>query len=572
MEKWVVAAKKADFEKIGSRFGIDPVIARLIRNRDIVGEHQIEAYLHGTRDDLPSPWQLRGMREAVDLIRDALAEKKKIRILGDYDIDGVMATCILMEGLKVLGGEADSCIPDRIMDGYGINDRLVDTAHRDGVELLITCDNGIAAVPQIANAKKLGMTVIVTDHHDIPYEETDGKREYLLPAADAIINPKQPDCPYPNKNICGAVVAWKLITALYEEYGLEKDAAMRFLDMAAFATIGDVMDLRDENRILVKEGLPAITNTGNEGLRQLILACGLEGRDITSYHVGFVLGPCINAGGRLDTAEKSLALLLEKDPETAAVMAKDLSRLNEERKEMTEQGVTAAIEQIEKQMLLLDPVLVVFLPDCHESLAGIIAGRIREKYNRPCIVLTRAERGVKGSGRSIEEYSMFEELTKCADLLDQFGGHPMAAGLSLREENIDAFRRKLNEECSLTQEDLKKKILIDAAMPIAYISRRLISQISLLEPFGKGNEKPLFAQKDLRVLDSRIVGKQQNVLRMHLGDANGVTMQAVYFGDAQKMYEELRRTRRVAVTYYPEINSFQGRESIQLIIQSYKAY
>ena len=572
MEKWVVASKKADFTQIGIDFGIDPVIARLIRNRDITGSEQIRQYLYGTLEDLPSPWKMKDMDRAVSMIGSAIKEKQRIRIIGDYDIDGVMAACILKKGFDRLGADADWRLPERLTDGYGLNRRLIEDAAADGIRLLVTCDNGIAAKEEIALARSLGLNVIVTDHHEIPYEETDEGRHYLLPPADALIDPVQKDCAYPDKQICGAVVAWKLVWALYETAGLPAEEILSFIDLAAFATIGDVMDLTGENRIIVREGLKALGNTRNEGLRQLIRCCGLEDRKISVYHVGFILGPCINAGGRLDTASRSMELLLEEDPVLAAQMAAALKELNESRKSLTEEGVEAALEQIRQEAMLLNKVLVVYLPDCHESLAGIIAGRIREKYNRPAIVLTQGEEMVKGSGRSIESYSMYEELTACEDLLEKFGGHPMAAGLSMKEENIGRLRERLNKNCRLTAEDLAQKVLIDAAMPIAYISKRLISQISLLEPFGKGNSKPLFAQKDLHVADSRVVGKKENVLRMHIEDTNGVTMQAVYFGDAKKMYEELRLKKRIAITYSPEISTFQGREFVQLVIQNYKVY
>ena len=572
MEKWVVAAKKADFKRIGAAFGIDPVVARLIRNRDVTGDDQIRRYLQGTLKDLPSPWLMKDMEKAVFILEEKIREKKKIRIIGDYDIDGVTAVYILLEGLRRLGAVVDTCIPDRIEDGYGIHSHLIQQAAQDGIDTILTCDNGISAGAEIARARELGMTVIVTDHHEVPFTFLGEEKIWQLPQADAVVNPKQEDCPYPEKIICGAVVAWKLIQALYEHEGLPEQEWMRFLEAAAIATVGDVMDLQGENRIIVREGLKKLSHTTSPGLGALIRACGLEGKPITAYHVGFVLGPCLNASGRLDTARRSLELLLEQDPENAARLADDLKALNESRKAMTEEGREEAERMIRTSSLVNDRVLVVFLPDCHESLAGIIAGRLRETFSRPCYVLTRSSRGIKGSGRSTEAYSMFEELSACQDLLDEFGGHPMAAGLSLQEENIDELRRRLNEACTLTEEDLQEKVLIDAAVPIAYLSRRLVNQMTLLEPYGKANTKPLFAQKDLRAADYRVLGKNRNVCRLRLFDANGVSIQAVYFGDAQAFCDSLAAGTRLAVAYYPEINEYQGRESLQIVIRNYKVY
>ena len=572
MEKWVVAAKKADFKAIAAEFGIDPLIARLIRNRDVTGSENIRKYLYGKREDMPSPWMMKGMEEACTFLLDKIRDKKKIRIIGDYDIDGVCAACILMEGLQRLGADVDICIPDRIADGYGIHDHLIDRAMEEGSDTILTCDNGIAAFEQIRRAKDMGMSVVVTDHHEIPFEMQGTDKRWILPPADVILDPKQPDETYPDRDICGAVVSWKLILALYEKAGIPAEEGWGFLDLAAFATVGDVMDLTGENRIIVREGLKMIPFTEREGLKQLIRASGLEDKPVTAYHIGFVLGPCINAGGRLDTAMRALDLLMEKDPQRAAELASDLRALNESRKELTEKGKEQALMEVVQEGMLRDTVLVVYLPDVHESLAGIIAGRLREVYHRPSFVLTKGENCVKGSGRSIEAYSMYEELVRCQDLLIQFGGHPAAAGLSMAEENIDALRRRLNENSDLTADDLTEKIQIDAAMPIAYVSKRLVGQMELLEPFGKGNLRPLFAQKDLRAVDCRVLGRNRNVLRMRLEDPNGASLAAVYFGDAEKLYEELHHTNRIAVTYYPEINRYQGRESLQLVIQNYKVY
>lgn len=569
MEKWFVSAKKADFKEIGRQFDIDPVIARLIRNRDVTGAKAIQEYLRGTIQDIPGPELLKGMKEATSILKQKIREKKKIRIIGDYDIDGVTATYILIKGLERLGARADTYIPDRITDGYGIHMPLIYKALEDGVDTIVTCDNGIAASKEIGFAKEKGLTVIVTDHHEVPFTEDNGERTYILPPADAVINTKQPGCPYPNKNLCGAVVAMKLIWALYDDSHIPETEKEEFLELAAIATVGDVMDLQGENRILVKEGLKRLPYTKNKGLQALIRVTGLEGSRISSYHIGFVLGPCINASGRLDTAARSLRLLQCEDAGEAARLAGDLKALNDSRKALTEKGKDAAIQLIENTDLKKDLVLVVYLPECHESLAGIIAGRIREKYNRPVFVLTKGEKGVKGSGRSIQQYSMFEELVKCGDLLDQYGGHPMAAGLSLPEENVSLLRKRLNEQCNLKEEDLIPKVIIDVPMPISYISTKLVEQLSLLEPFGKGNTKPLFAQKNVKAINSRVIGKNHNVTKLQLMDEQGYVIEAVYFGNIPEFMDFLSARDKISVTYYPEINRYQGRETLQVIIQNY---
>ena len=569
MEKWMVYNKKADFQKIGSEFGIDPVIARLIRNRDIQDMKEIRSYLYGTLAEIPSPWKMKDMERAVQILQKKITQKKKIRIIGDYDIDGVTATCILLKGLKRLNANVDTYIPDRVKDGYGMHEQLIDKALEDGIDTILTCDNGIAAAAEIEYAKKEGLTVIVTDHHDIPFRDTEDGRIWIIPKADAVVNPKQNDCLYPNKNICGAVVAWKLIWALYERLGIDSDEIWDFLELAAIATVGDVMDLQGENRIIVKEGLKKLSSTSFEGLKALICVNNLEGAEITAYHVGFVIGPCINASGRLDTAARSLELLLADNMEDAMKLADDLYDLNQSRKAMTEQGKEQAIQSIEENNLGKDRVLVVYLPDCHESLAGIIAGRIREAYNKPVFVLTKGADGVKGSGRSIETYSMYEELVKCSDLLTQFGGHPMAAGLSMEEKNVELFRRRLNDNCTLTEQDLIPQIMIDVPMPISYLSKKLTEQLKVLEPFGKGNSKPLFAQKNLRAVGIRVLGRNRNVVKMLLIDENGIKMDAVYFGEAQEFVDFAQAHDTISVTYYPEINVFQGRENLQVVIKNY---
>ena len=570
MEKWVVCAKRADFQKISQEFGIDPVIARLIRNRDVEGTENIRSYLYGTLKELPSPWLLKDMDKAVEILQEKIKEHRKIRIIGDYDIDGVTSTCILLKGFQRLGADADTYIPDRIKDGYGIHEQLIQKAVEDGIDTIVTCDNGIAASAEIADAKERGLTVVITDHHDIPFQETENGKEWIIPPADAVINPKQADCAYPNKNLCGAVVAWKLIWALYEKNGISQSEVLDFTELAAVATVGDVMDLQGENRIIVKEGLRQLSATHTPGLRALIRANNLDGAEITAYHVGFVLGPCINASGRLDTAARSLELLCETNEEKAAELAGDLLALNQSRKAMTEKGKEEAIRLIEETGLNEDRVLVVYLPDCHESLAGIIAGRLREHFHKPSFVLTRSEEGVKGSGRSIEAYSLYEELCKCKELMTKFGGHPMAAGLSLAgEEMIEPFRRALNDNSTLTEEDFVEKVVIDVPMPITYITKNLIRQLSLLEPFGKGNTKPLFAQKGLTVLNYRIFGKNRNVVKVQLADAGGYQMDGVYFGEGEAFAAYVYAHPTLSVAYYLSIDTWNGRDKLQNNIQSY---
>ena len=566
----MVAAKRADFKGIGERFGIDQVTARIIRNRDVIGEKAIEKYLHGSRKDFYSPWLLKDMEKAVAILQEKIENRNRIRVIGDYDIDGVMSTYILLESLRGLGCDVDMMIPNRITDGYGINEHLIEQAWQEGRDTIITCDNGIAAVTQIRKAKDLGMTVIVTDHHEVPFEDLEGGRKEILPPADAIVNPKQKACSYPFAGLCGAVVAMKVMEALYEKMAPEVDLVDKMLPFAGIATIGDVMDLQDENRILVKEGLQRLHHTTNLGLQELIRVNNLEPENISPYHIGFILGPCLNASGRLDTAKRALQLLLADSREEAAVLAGDLKNLNESRKEMTAQGLEKAIEQVESTSMMEDTVLVVFLPECHESLAGIIAGRLRERYHKPSFVLTRGEEGVKGSGRSIESYSMYEKLCECKEYLTKFGGHPMAAGLSLEEENVERFRRKLNEQSGLTEEDLVEKVTIDVPMPIHYIRKDLVQELSLLEPFGKGNEKPLFAQKNLWVSQMRVFGKNRNVVKMRLTDENGYPMDGVYFGNGDEFAEEGRGKRKISIVYYPDINMYQGRESLQVIIRHYQ--
>lgn len=569
MEKWVVSAKKADFQGISNRFGVDPVIARLIRNREHITDEEIDLYLHGKIGNLYSWKLLKGIDRLLEILIQKIKQKKKIRIIGDYDIDGVCSTYILLQGLRRAKAQVDVDIPDRMKDGYGISRELIERAYEKEIDTIITCDNGISAIDQIAFAKEKGMTVLVTDHHEIPYEEKeDGSIQKFLPDADAIVNPKQEDCPYPFKEICGAMVAFKVIWGLFERLEISFSEMEDLIPFAAIATVGDVMDLVDENRILVKDGLRRIQNTENEGLKALIRVNNLENREITAYHIGFVLGPCINASGRLSTAKRALELLLSTDTKEASILAEDLKALNDSRKDMTAKGVDEAMELIEHTELKNHRVLVVYLPQCHESLAGIIAGRIREKYTRPVFVLTKGEEGIKGSGRSIEAYHMFQELVKCRELLTKFGGHPMAAGLSMKEENIELFRKQLNENCTLTSEDMIEKIVIDVPMPMSYVTIPLIRQLGQLEPFGKGNTKPVFAQKNIRFSKCRVLGRNRNVVKMMAQDEFGFAAECVWFGDGDEFLETIGTKEHWDIIYYPSVNSFQGRDSIEMIVQN----
>ncbi len=569
-EKWYVAAKRADFEQIGRRFSIDPVIARIIRNRDIVGDDAIEKYLHGTLDDLHDPTLMKGVSGAASLLLRKAGEGKRIRVIGDYDIDGIMSAYILTEGLKELGADVDTVIPHRIQDGYGLNDGLIRAAYEDGVDTILTCDNGIAAFQQILYADSLGITVVITDHHEVPYEERDGKRSYQIPPAAVVIDPKQPDCGYPFSGICGAVVAMKLMQELFKQAGRRSDTALSmFLEMAAFATVGDVMELVDENRILVKYGLRAMENSCNPGLRALIEVCGLEGKRLTAYHIGFVLGPCLNATGRLDTAKRALELLQARSREEALPIAMDLKHFNESRKEMTQQGVEAAEALIESGHMADRRVLILYLPDCHESLAGIIAGRIREKYCRPVFVLTDSEDGVKGSGRSIEAYSMYEEMSKCKDLFTKYGGHKMAAGLSMPAENVRIFMERMESGCRLTEDDMADRVHIDVPMPFGYVTQELLKQFELLEPFGNGNRKPLFARKNITLLTARMLGKSGRAGRYTVLDEDGMRYELTYFGEQEELLAYWKEKKKINVAYYPELNTFRGRTEIQFILQNY---
>lgn len=574
MEKWFVAMKKADFNGIAEKYQISPIIARLMRNRDVIGDDAIDFYLNGTVEDLYDGLLMKDMDRAVDILKEKIKEGKKIRVIGDYDIDGVNATYILQQGLAGLGADVDTDIPDRIKDGYGLNQMLIDRALEDDVDTIITCDNGIAAMSEIAYGKENGMTIVVTDHHEVPYLEENGEKKYLLPPADAVVDPHRADCEYPFKGLCGAAVAYKLVEVLYRVSGKSEQEVEylqeRLMENVAIATIGDVMDLVGENRVFVKKGLELLKTTKNEGLHALMQCTGVDTANLNTYHIGFVIGPCINAGGRLDTAKRALELLNASNRREAVTLAADLKELNDSRKEMTEEGVEEAVRQIESSSWKDDQVLVVYLPECHESIAGIIAGRIKERYYRPTFVLTKGETGVKGSGRSIEAYDMFAEMSRCRELFTKFGGHKLAAGLSLEEEKVEVFRKRINELADLTEEDLQMKVSIDMRLPFPYINEELIHELKILEPFGKGNGKPLFAESKLRVIQPRIFGKNRNVLKCRLEDQQGNQMEAVYFGEVEDCLRQMEKKQIMSFTYYPSINEYMGRRTIQLTIVNYQ--
>lgn len=570
MQKWRVYSKKADFDAIGSRFNIDPVTARIIRNRDVTDMENVDMYLNGTLDRLHDPMMMKDMDKAVSVIASSIRDNKHIRIIGDYDIDGICSIYILFKGLKICGADVDYEVPDRITDGYGINENLIKQAYEAGVEVIITCDNGIAAASQIDYANELGMTVVITDHHDVPYEETDNGRRYIIPKAAAVVDPKQNDCRYPFKMLCGAGIAYKFIDCMVKEFQTGDSVMPELLQFAAIATVGDIVDLLDENRIIVKEGLKLIANTENYGLNALMAVTGVSRESINAYHIGFVLGPCLNASGRLDSAKRALKMLVTDDRAEAERHAGELKDLNEERKKLTSEAVDKAVDMVENSSLKDDRVLVIFLPDCHESIAGIVAGRIREKYYKPVIVLTRGEQEAKGSARSIESYNMFEKLSECKDLFTRFGGHPMAAGLSLLEENIPEFRRRINEHCNLSEEDLTETVWIDVPMPLEYINEKLILELGGLEPFGKANPKPVFADKNISIRNIRAIGKDKQYTRMTIAKDSGIVIDAVGFFPCTELETVYNKNGRISCTYYPEINEFRDKKQIQVCVTGYR--
>ena len=586
MENWVLLRKGADFQHISEKFHISPRVASLIRNRDVIGDDAIEKYLNGTIADLYDGMLMKDMDKAVAVLGEKIKENAKIRIIGDYDIDGIQSTYILLEGFRMLGADVDSDIPDRMKDGYGLNRNLIDRALEADVDTIVTCDNGIAAAEEIAYAKSMGMTIVVTDHHEVPYTEIGAGRRYILPEADAVVDPKQEDCTYPFKGLCGAAVAYKLVEALMEAMGKDAEDADYLMENVAIATIGDVMDLVDENRIFVKQGLDMLKRTENLGLKALMGCTGVNVDKLSPYHIGFVIGPCMNASGRLDTAKRALELLEAKKVAEADLLAGDLKALNDSRKDMTAQAVEEAFIQVENSELKDADVLVVYLPECHESLAGIVAGRIREKYYRPVFVLTKGAEGLKGSGRSIETWHMYEGLNRVKHLLSKFGGHKMAAGLSMPEENLEQFRKEINEKSGITPEDLNEKIAIDMQLPFECVNEKFIEELAVLEPFGKGNARPVFAERQVQVESARILGKNKNVLKLQVKDLHGTRMDAMYFGDVNTFVEYVREKFGdiacecllrghghgivMAFTYYPDINEYQGVRTPQIVIKNYK--
>ena len=581
-EKWLLRNRKVDLKAMSEKYKISQLLCKLMVNRDIIDENIINSYINPVYKYLHSPKTMKDVVIAVDIIKRKIQENKKIRIIGDYDVDGIISVFILYTALKKCGANVDHEIPDRIKDGYGINENIVKVAYDEGVDTIITCDNGISAIDQIQYAKDLGLTVIVTDHHDVPFIEEDGVRTFLSSQADAIINPKQIECEYKFKSICGAGVAFKLMEALYEEIGMDKEECYKLIEFVAIATVCDVVDLIDENRIFVKNGLEMLNNSKNIGINALKKACGLEDKEITAYHLGFVIGPCLNASGRLDSAKKGLELLLMEDDEEAKNLAQEIVDLNDARKNMTKEGVDRAINIIDSTDINNDKILVVYIPDIHESLAGIVAGRVKEQYNKPTIILTKSEEGVKGSARSIEEYNMFEGLLACKELLDKFGGHPMAVGLSLQEDKVDELRKALNNKCELTDEDLTRKIMIDSSLPLEYLNLHLIEELNVLEPFGKGNSKPVFGVRDAKITKAMLLGKDKNVLKLKLLTNNNITIDAMIFNDLENfeskiiekygneeldnLYNKSNNNIPMDFTFYPSINEWNGNKSIQIVV------
>lgn len=589
MERWYLRNVKVDLDHISNKGKISKLLVRILANRGIKDLRSIDSFINPTLDKLHNPRLMKDMEEGVKLVKDSIQKGEKIRIVGDYDQDGNSAILTLLKGIRRCKGRVDYVIPHRIRDGYGLNERIVREAKEDGVNLLITCDNGISALEPVKLAKNLGMKVIITDHHDVGFvEDEDGRKNYLLPEADAIINPKRQDCKYPFKNLSGAGVAFKFVQALYEEFNIDMDESYELLEFVAMGTVCDVVELIDENRIIVTEGLKRINNTQNIGLKALIRATGLEGKDINTYSLGFILGPCVNASGRLDSAEMAVELFLTEDENLASLYAEELYKLNEERKQMTEKGFEKAVDQIEQKGYDKEKVIVIYEPSIHESIAGIIAGRIKDRYYRPTILLTQSkdENKIKGSGRSIEEYNMFEEISKVKDLLTSFGGHPMAAGLSLDKSNLEDFRNRLNGQTILTEKDLIPKIYIDIHLPLDYVSFNLVEELKLLEPFGKGNPKPLFGAKGIPVKRAFILGKNGNVLKLLLLTKSGRIIDGLYFGDIEefedrlskkygmveldRMYKGIDSEIKLDIVYTPSVNEYMGNKNLQVIIHNYR--
>ena len=591
MERWMMAAKKADFNQIGQKYNVSPVLARIMVNRGLKTDEAFRKYLYGSLEDLHDPRLMKDMVKGVSLLSEIIRDKGLICIASDFDVDGVFAGYILWQGIRMAGGQAYVEAPDRVMEGYGINERIVREAHEKGASCILTCDNGIAAIDAIKYAKSLGMTVIVTDHHEVIYHseiDADGNEEriYQLPCADAVIDPKQEDCMYPFKGLCGAGVAYKFIELLYETFNIEKTKCYELIPFAAIATVADVMDLVDENRILVKYGLKGLSLTKHIGLQAIIRHSGLNKDYISAYHIGFVIGPCFNAAGRLDSADMAIRLLQTEQVEVAERLASELVELNQSRKEMTLLGYERAVEQIQAEHLDKDSVMILCLEGCHESLVGIIAGRLKEKYHRPVIVGVETEAGIKASGRSIEAYNMYEKLNAHRELFIRFGGHAMAAGMTFEKANLSILRDVLNQNCGLTPEDLMPVVHIDVPMPIDYVSESCIQELELLEPFGKGNTKPVFAERHFQVIRAAVLGKNRNVLKLQVRNDNGVRMEALYFGDIERfdsyveehygienknrMYAGMSNSVDLAFTYYPSVNEYMGRRTLQIIVQNFQ--
>lgn len=606
MAKMVLVRKGGDFEALGHKFGVDPLLIRLMINRGVDTEEKIQCYLKGGKESFHAPAQMKDMQKACEILLEKCKAGAKIRIMGDYDIDGVCSTTILLKSLQLTQARVDAVIPHRVRDGYGLNLSMIEKAKNDGIDTIITCDNGISAVEAIELARQYQMTVIVTDHHEVPFQEAENQRVSILPAADAIVDPKQQDCGYPFRDICGGYVAYKFMSLFFSvsyagRLSVGQEIVARWneiepdlLILAAFATIGDIMPLTDENRVLVKLGLENMKQTNLPGLQALLDVCGLRGADLQAYHVGFQLGPCLNATGRIDTADRALDLFMETSRENCMQIAGDLKAMNDSRKVFTERGCQQADEMIEKNGYEQDKIMVLYLPDCHESVAGIIAGRVREKYERPVFVLTDAqstedEPVLKGSGRSVDAYDMYEAMTKVKDVFLKFGGHAQAAGFSIYKKDLEQMRQGLNQSCNLSMEDLQEKIKIDAEVPLAYISSALLDDLSKLEPFGNGNSKPVFARRNLRLRKVRLLGKDCNVGKISVADQDNKLYELTLFGAAenqgfknflQQKYGDTKistaYTGNLAAddvlftaVYYPKWNEFRGNKSIQLIMTYY---
>lgn len=586
-EKWIMHSKKADFKQLSEKYGIDQVTARVLINRG-VEEADIKEFLEPSLENLYSPHELMDLDKGVEMTSFAIENHHKIRVIGDYDCDGINSTFILTSGLKEINADVSYDIPDRLQDGYGLNARLVEKALDDGVDLIITCDNGIAAYDAIKEAKDSGINVIVTDHHEVPFEKDgEGNKSEILPPADCVINPHRNGDDYPFKSICGAVVAWKFITAIFEKYG-KAGEEIKYLENAAFATVCDVMPLKSENRTIVSLGLNAMEHTKNKGLKALIRETGIEGKELTAYHFGFVLGPCFNATGRLATAKAAIRLLFSTDEKEASDMAAEIHNMNEERKSMTEQGRQKAAEMLTSVDLQKNPVIILNVPDLHESLCGLVAGKIKEEYYHPTFILTKTENGLKGSGRSIEAYSMFEKMSECKELFTQFGGHPMAAGLTIPEDNFEEFKRRMNEKAGLIEKDFEKKVMIDVPMPLKYLYTHsgIVDEIERLSPFGEGNPKPLFAEKKVPVKKIASIGKVKKYWKISFIIDTYHSIDALYFGDADEFKEyyinkysekdwefaEFGRPQGLVMTiaYVPQWNEYKGQRTLQIIIEHFQ--